>query len=508
MAPPTLTLIGPATLAADDAFVLEVTSVPALVRVSVALTFPGIPTTELVANNTTFTAPYERGSSVAVIANGYRYTVRRPPAWPDTPQLIASAVNSAGETNGLVYDWPPIATVAAPALTTLVPFAASGSPALSGSGAPSRNLASLLALFDRIFPEDYLQGMKSGAGPGYELFRAFARVAERASLAVQRFEDGATFLFSEGPAFSQGTVEFYRQNAGAGAVTVRAWTMVADELGRNFFTTADAVFGGAALGPVSAPIIAAVPSYQWDLPGVMLAPSGQSVPGPITHILRLLEIPDFGDPSIQVRNITPTTGGRDGQLDLNAMDRGIFRTAGEGDDHIRYRARALPDVVTPGAIRRITAGFLDAYHIAWEFIETARPEYQTFYDAEDGGEGYDPNLFTYDDPRGDTPFFNRWLDASEDTRCFLIAMDPGEPVDDVGGQYDDAFIELTELESRHRLGGRSATIYDIADGEADYATAAYDGGDAGLDALYAGLWDAIQRARPAGVTAGFVLRGS
>ena len=506
MATPVFTVLGPATLTAEDAITLEVISTPALALTVLALEYPGIPTVELVWDGAAFTGPYAATSTRTVIANGFRFTVRRAPAWPDTPVLVGSAANTAGEVGTVSYAWPPLLPAPAGDTTTLVPFASAGAPDLSGSGASLRDYDWFLALYDRIFPADYLRAMKEGEGPGYELFQAFARTAARVSLAVRRFEDGATLLFSEGPAFSTGTVEFFRQNYGAGAVTVLSGSLVADAQGRPFYTTADAVFGATALGPVTAPILAAVPSYQWDVPGEMLAPSGQAVPGTITRILRLLESPDFGDPSVQVRNIAPTTGGRDGQLDLNAMDRGIFRAPGEVDDSVRFRARALPDVVSPAAIRRLVASYLEAYGAGWEYIETALPAYQTFYDAEDGGLGYDPDLFFYDDFQDDPPFRNRWLDEVENSRCFLIAMDEIEPVEETGGVYDDEALNLDNLVSDHHLGGRAVSAFDFADGEADYLTMAYDGEDAALVAVYAGLWNAIQRARPAGITVGFVLR--
>ena len=81
-----------------------------------------------------------------------------------------------------------------------------------------------------------------------------------------------------------------------------------------------------------------------------------------------------------------------------------------------------------------------------------------------------------------------------------------EPIEDVGGIYDDTATVLDNLESSHHLGGRAVSAFDFVDGDGDYLQLAYDGGDDALDAVYAGLWNAIQRARPAGITVGFVLR--
>lgn len=506
MAVPVVTFVGPATLTADDPIVVEVTSTPALASGVIAFTFPGIPTTELAFAGVSFTENYVRDSRAEAITDGFRYSLFRRGGWPDTPTVMVVAQNTSEERSIANHAFAPIVGLAETGVTSLVPMASAAAPEPSGSGATYRDLEWFLSLYDRIIADDYLQPMRDGNGPGYEMFRAFARTMSRCSLAVRRFEDSATLLFSEGPAFSTGVVEFYRQSFGAGAVTVLPGTVVSDELGRAFFTTAPAVFGSTDLGPVTAPVRAMLPSYQWDLPGEQLAPSGQRIPGPINLVLRLLESPDFADPSILVRNVSATAGGREGALDLNALDRGIFRAPGEGDDSLRFRARALPDVVSPAAIRRLVASYLEAYLVDWEYIETARVEYQTFYDAEDGGLGYDPNLFYYDSAENDPPFRNRWLDSNEDTRCFLIVMEPIEPIEDVGGIYDDTATVLDNLESSHHLGGRAVSAFDFVDGDGDYLQLAYDGGDDALDAVYAGLWNAIQRARPAGITVGFVLR--
>lgn len=64
---------------------------------------------------------------------------------------------------------------------------------------------------------------------------------------------------------------------------------------------------------------------------------------------------------ITIAGLTDATGGADGTLDLIGIGRALPRSAGEGDAAYRARLRALPDVVTPGAIQRVVNAALEPY---------------------------------------------------------------------------------------------------------------------------------------------------
>lgn len=74
-----------------------------------------------------------------------------------------------------------------------------------------------------------------------------------------------------------------------------------------------------------------------------------------------------------------------GLLDLLAMERGLPREPGEGDETLRARIRSLPDILTPGAVLRsvrsaYAAGFAEA------FGDGAEPDDVAFYEHWNYGE--------------------------------------------------------------------------------------------------------------------------
>ncbi len=108
-----------------------------------------------------------------------------------------------------------------------------------------------LDLFRRLLPPGYLDAIKS-PGPGYELFQAFASVAERVSRAVARAQVGNFLRSAAGGQKARAFVRFSRPTASAGAVTVTASTVVTTSKGdRRFVLLADAVFSPSDLGPVT-----------------------------------------------------------------------------------------------------------------------------------------------------------------------------------------------------------------------------------------------------------------
>lgn len=102
--PPEVAIVSPApgsSIDGDDLLVFDVT-VPvgsAFRRIIVAINYPGYRTTELVHDGDAFTVPYQDASTREVIANGYRFSVRRSPVWPASPTLTVYAFDTSGGEN-------------------------------------------------------------------------------------------------------------------------------------------------------------------------------------------------------------------------------------------------------------------------------------------------------------------------------------------------------------------------------------------------------------------------
>lgn len=74
-----------------------------------------------------------------------------------------------------------------------------------------------------------------------------------------------------------------------------------------------------------------------------------------------------------------------GLLDLLAMERGLPREAGEGDETLRVRIRSLPDILTPAAVlRSVRAAYAAGF--AERFGEGAEPANVAFYEYWNYGE--------------------------------------------------------------------------------------------------------------------------
>ena len=362
--------------------------------------------------------------------------------------------------------------------------------------------ADFLDMFDRLLPFAYLEAMKQKLGDGYELFQAAAKVGERISLAVGRLDADLGFLTARGGVKSTGTVEFFRAVTTAGAGTVLKGTVVSATLnGRDFVTTADAVFaGGDTVKSVA--IEAVAPGYGWNVPGPGTTAGGEAYPGAIDAIKLPLEDPPYWDPSIQVRQVGATTGGRAASLDQLGADRGITRKTGEGDSAYLARCRSLPDTLSPDAIARALTNLLLPLGIAYSTIETWELTYQTCWDAPATAPApFDTTTFVYDDPRSPIPFAGRWLDEEEQAATFYVVLPNLDCFSDVGMSWDNTAVTVADQKSIH---GRFATCaYDLpfSSDPTLVLLGCYDGGDIPKQALYAQVDDLMQHLKAAGVTA-------
>lgn len=365
----------------------------------------------------------------------------------------------------------------------------------------------LLEVIDRQFPDSYLDPIRN-VGPGWEMYQGFAKVGERCSLAVSRAEDDGYILTAKGPKQATVAATFYRENAGAGAGTVLAGTIVKCSGGGQMFRTlAPAVFSGAAL-EVTVDAIAIGYGYEWNIKGKYTAPNGETAPGELDTVVLPLQDPPYWDPSIRVRNDTDADGlGRPGTLDALGDERGLPRQPNESDENYRARVRLLPDTITPAAFRRQLTQFFKPYGIDWWALETWQLSYQVCYDAPEvttnALEDFDARVFTYDDPREHVPISNRWLDENDVEGAFIVELEPTAAIREYGMAYDDPETHIVTAAGR-----RAISAFDLSDVlPGDLFGGAYDAEDIGFDEMIVALAQLLESIKGHGIKATIHIAG-
>lgn len=375
-----------------------------------------------------------------------------------------------------------------------------------------------LALFEKLVPQSWLIPIRD-TGPGYEVLAAYAKTAERVSRAVARFYCGSYILSATGGNKATALVAFFRDNNNAGPVTIKAGTVITTSRGDRRFVTAEDVtltHGDDFDLSVVVPVTAAADGYQWNVPGPVQALNGEILPGEIDTIVALDTDPPFGDPTIQVQQVTDATGGVAPMLDGLGLDRGLPRNSvNETDDQYRARIRTLPDTVSPDAIKRNITAQLKQFltNPSFDFIETFQQNYQNCWDATPPAgpltaQGiFDPNLFVYDDPRPPYPFENRWLDENDFRGAFIVVISPITRSDS-SLFYDDPGESPADFSNAPDGGERAPAYYDLTNTLTPAELqGAYDGEDVLANAIYANLYNTIITAKPAGVFAALELKG-
>lgn len=372
----------------------------------------------------------------------------------------------------------------------------------------------LLALIARLLPEDYLQPLKSGMGPGYELFQMAAEIGARVSTAATNVYNGLFIGTATGGVLATVTVALSRQNAANGAVTVKAGTVITTDQAKDFTIDHDVAFTSLDLGPHNVTATAVAFGYEWNFQGPFTTAGGELVPGPLSIVKTPIQDPPYGDPTILVAQVNDATGGVPPMLDQLGDDRGITRQPGELDTQYRTRIRSLPDTVSPAAIRAAVTRYLAAYGSpSYEYIETWSLQYQTCWDGPPtplpaNMQGfYDPTLFVYDDPRPPIPFRNRWLDENDYRGAFIIVLPNLAAISDVGMAYDD-LTGVNPVALTTPIGRRAACAYDVP---TTLITSELQGGYDGFDlqkaGAYKGLFNLLQNIKAAGVSATIELLG-
>jgi len=389
--------------------------------------------------------------------------------------------------------------------------------------------ADVLDLFDRILPDWYLEALKN-PGPGYELLMGYAQMISRVSEAIGNLECGVFIGDAAGGTKAEGKVQFSRPTHAAGAVTVKAGTVVRTSVGgRQYVVTGDVAFGALDLGPLDASVVAVARGWEWNVPGALTTARGEVVAGSVDTIELPLLDPPFGDTTFVVSQAADITGGAGAMLDALGADRGVPRASPtEPDPSYRKRIRQLPDVVSPDAIvRQVNAfvrPFVPTFDARVEFVETWDVRYQTCWFGPpvlEGGlaadqpraipttSGFNPDLFCYDDPRQPTDYptiRDRWLGEDDFRGAFFVVVPNLPAMTDVGMAYDDTAQGPADLVTS--VGKRAVGAYDVPVGLiSTELQGGYDGFDLGKQAFYLGLYNLLQDIKAGGIFATLELAG-
>jgi hypothetical protein len=370
-----------------------------------------------------------------------------------------------------------------------------------------------LSLFERLLPREYLSPIEE-AGPGYEIFQTFAAIGERISLATFRLDEGLYAITAPEASFASVEIELSRTVTPAVSIafTQKKGSLVETAFGgRRFELFDDVLFGEAEEGPKTVTVKAIFASYQWNVLGEEITPDAEVFSGEINSLVFPIQDPPFAEKSVIVRQFDDALGGVPGMLEQIGLDRGIARVIGESADAYRFRISALPDTVSPAAMKRnIDIIWLPIFQ-SYDFIETWNVTYQSCYDAPENpidGSAYDPSTFVYDDPRPKTPFRNRWLDDIEFRGAFIVVLPRLGSFSQRSIAMDDS--SMLNFEFLTENGKRAWPAFDVTSDlpAVGIFMGAFDGYDAEANAFYGATFSTLQQIKPAGVAAILELQGN
>lgn len=226
--------------------------------------------------------------------------------------------------------------------------------------------AELLELFHRITARAYWRPLKTaadkGLGGGYELYQALAAMWARISTATVRADLDYRLDTAPGGELALVDLTFTRDTAGP-ALEVGPGTVCETENGKRYV-----VLRGESLSWVDAetgtkgPLTAAslVESYQANVPE-----------DTITRVA--LVNPGGQDPAayaaLTCAHAAPSVGGIPEMLGAVVRNRGLNRRTGKDDETLRARAKALADIITPAATRRLLDAILLPLGITGRIVE-------------------------------------------------------------------------------------------------------------------------------------------
>jgi hypothetical protein len=437
------------------------------------------------------------GSTVSSVTDAgyvrYQFRIRPNPLWPASPRLIVYAFAASGAGINVAPsqgNW-----VVASEQLPETPAQPAPMPPLFGSAVACASVwfdqAHFLRTLENSYPEDYFEGIRTNGG--YEVFQANASVAERVSLAISRMECCAFLFSAHGGSKATGSVEFYREDASSGAITILPGSRIKTANGRKFVTTTAATFGDVDLGPHAVNVEAVAFGYEYNVPGQIITAGGEMLEGSIVLIDRLVTQDYVIDPNLNVRQPGSTSGGAADCLDGLGEDLNIPRLPGEADDAYRVRILETPDTVSPAAIQRGVNKILAPYGSSVCLREVGGYLFRGFfYDAGASTDAvqnpavnfaWDTNAATRPEDR-----FKVWLSHFEMRAFMMLGVPSVQQVAPWGMAYDGSSADLNPL----------ANAWDT---ESDSGSGAFDGEQATLrSSLYQSIYAVVDAKRAGGVS--------
>lgn len=352
---------------------------------------------------------------------------------------------------------------------------------------------------------------RAGRG-GWDILRAYSVLFERVSLAIGTFDRDSFPGSALGPVLTTVAVQFSRPTADAGAVTVKAGSLVrASNSGATFRTLVDAVFTTFDTGPITVTAEAVGYGAEFNVHGAYTSPAGDVWRGEIDTIDLPLLDPVFADQSIAVTNVSAGSNGQLGMLDVHGADVDVARLHGEADEHYQARVLGVADRVSPAALRRQVAAFMNAIGYDdddWYLVEIPGYHFLACFDAPEimftFRPEYDASLFCPDDPRT-TPVANRYVDTSTCEAAGILEIVDLTAVEEWGFAFDDD--ANTQVELATALGSRATPAPDIDDNLTTVRGCCYDGGDFKRESILRQLWLTLSTIKAHGVILDVHARG-
>lgn len=207
---------------------------------------------------------------------------------------------------------------------------------------------------DATYLRPLVDGASSGRPCGLEVFLAFADIAARAGLVVQRLDTDLRIHSAQGGRRATTTIVATRTDT-AGALTLAPGTLLGADGGQVFTLTTALAWADGDGSAKSATAESVAQSYQQNVPVYAIRRLALAVLSADSSVLSAS--------SVVLSNTTEATGGRPGTLDVLAAGRGVYRRVGESDDSLRLRARTIADTVSPNAIRRALDALASRYGV-------------------------------------------------------------------------------------------------------------------------------------------------
>ena len=373
--------------------------------------------------------------------------------------------------------------------------------------------ADFLALTTNVLPDWYLDPIRlqsatdqSGSvttGAGYELLQAFGKIFELASLSVGTMQVLATLAYSSGGSFAYASVQFFRTSLTSGSFTVKAGAIVrTSKTNRSYRVTQDITFGPADYFK-TALVQSLGQDQDYNVKGPVVLADGTVLPGEIDTVVLPIQSPPYAEPGLQVQQVADAYGGCAPVLDQLGDDRGIDRAAGESDTNYKKRARALPDTISPAAMRRHLDAIFYPAKLHYDLIETWQSKYQSCWNAPLNA-GNHPLFgqrvnFAYNDT-STTRLVPRWMGEVDQRGAMALVVPSFPTLEDRGMAYNDPALGPDKTRG---VSAWNAPAFDAASLAGAY-NCADDLGPRARGTFLLSVWNLMQSIKGGGVNVALI----